>query len=344
MQSVSGNMAESRLNVACVGAGYWGKNLVRVFHGLQNVRLKTVCDREAKIRASVRELYQDVDVVAEFGDVLKDDEIDAVVLAIPAVHHYETACQVLDSGKHVYVEKPMTMDVAEAEQLVQLADAQDRVLMVGHLLEYHPAVEMLKRLIVDGELGEIYYLYAQRLNLGIVRQDENALWSFGPHDVSVVLHLLDQEPESVSARGEGYLQSGIEDVVFVNLHFADGKMAQLQMSWLDPHKVRKLTIVGSKKMAVFDDMESVEKVRIYDKAAELDDYESYGEAITLRFGDVLIPHINMAEPLKLECQHFADCVIKQKIPRSDGTDGYRVVRVLNAAQESMKRRGAPCAL
>ena len=211
--------------------------------------------------------------------MLDDKEIEAVVLAVPAIHHFEAACQVLHSGKHVYVEKPMTLSVAEAEQLVELAEKQDKILMVGHLLEYHPAVQMLKQWIQHGELGDIYYLYSQRVNLGIVRKDENALWSLAPHDVSVILFLLDQQPDTVSARGECYLQEGIEDVVFVNLHFEGCKMAQLQLSWLDPHKIRKLTIVGSRKMAVFDDMESTEKVRIYDKAAERDEYESYGDVI-----------------------------------------------------------------
>ena len=238
----------------------------------------------------------------------------------------------------------MALCVDDAKELVNFADCVGRTLMVGHLFQYHPAVEMLRGLVRNGELGEIYYIYSQRLNLGIVRSDENALWSFGPHDVSIVLHLLEQEPDTVSARGVGYLQPGIEDVVFVNLHFADGKMAQLQLSWLDPHKVRKMTIVGSKKMVVFDDVESAEKVKIYDKAAEREDYESYGEAITLRFGDVLIPHVSPVEPLRLECQHFADCIVNGTSPRSDGRDGLRVVRVLDAAQRSLEQQGVPVSL
>ena len=216
--------------------------------------------------------------------------------------------------------------------------------MVGHLLEYHPAVAMLRTLVQAGELGDIYYLYSQRVNLGIVRRDENALWSLAPHDISVILHLLDQEPDAVSARGECYLQPGIEDVVFANLHFADGKMAQLQLSWLDPHRIRRLTVVGSRKMAVFDDVESAEKVRIYDKAAERPEYDSYGESINLRFGDVVIPRLEMREPLKLECEHFSACVREGKTPLSDGRDGLRVVRVLEAAQASLSQNGAPVEL
>lgn len=329
------------ITVACVGAGYWGKNLVRVFHDLPGVHLKMVCDLNESIRQATSLQYPQVQVVAEYQRVLEDPEVEAVVLAVPAIHHFAAARQALEAGKHVYVEKPMAMNTAEAEVLVETADRQGRILMVGHLLEYHPAVELLKRLVQRGELGEIYYLYSQRVNLGIVRRDESALWSLAPHDVSVTLHLLGQEPDSVSARGECYLQAGIEDVVFVNLHFPDHKMAQVQVSWLDPHKIRRLTLVGSQKMALFDDVESTEKVRIYDKSAQRRDYESYGDAITLRFGDVVIPHLHMVEPLKLECQHFADCVRDLSVPRSDGRDGLRVVRVLEAAQHSLEQQGKP---
>ena len=337
-------MSEEPVTLACVGAGYWGRNLVRVFHLLPAAQLRLVCDLSEEIRGAMRQQYQDVEVVESYAQVLEHEEVEAVVLAVPAVHHFEAARQALEHGKHVYVEKPMTLSVSEAEELVELADQRTRVLMVGHLLEYHPAVQLLKDLIQQGELGEIFYLYAQRVNLGIVRQDENALWNFAPHDVSVILHLLEQEPDAVSAQGECYLREGIEDVVFVNLHFADRKMAQLQLSWLDPHKIRKLTIVGSQKMAVFDDVEGTEKVRIYDKAAERGQYESYGEAITLRFGDVVIPHIHMVEPLRVECQHFVDCIRQGRTPQSDGRDGLRVVRVLEAAQQSLERRGEPVRL
>ena len=332
------------VQIACVGAGYWGKNLVRVFRDLPNVHLRQVCDHNADIRAAIHSQYPEVETGADYDRLLADDGLDAVVLAVPATRHYAMARQALERGKHVYVEKPMTLNTTDAEHLVELADAGDRVLMVGHLLEYHPAVQMLRRLVTAGELGDIYYLYAQRVNLGIVRRDENALWSLAPHDISVILHLLGQEPDAVSARGECYLQPEIEDVVFVNLHFADGKMAQLQLSWLDPHRIRRLTVVGSRKMAVFDDVESTEKVRIYDKSAERAEYDSYGDSITLRFGDVVIPRLDMAEPLKLECQHFVECVRTGQTPLSDGRDGLRVVKVLAAAQRSLGQKGAPVPL
>ena len=334
----------ANLGVACVGAGNWGKNLVRVFHSLPGVDLKHICDADEKTRRQMEQQYPDASVVDDYRRVLDDEAVKAVVLAVPAVRHFEAAKEALEAGKDVFVEKPMTLNVRDAQELVELAERSGRILMVGHLLEYHPAVQMIEDLIQDGELGEVYYLYSQRVNLGIIRQDENALWSFAPHDVSTILYLLGQEPDNVSARGECYLQEGIEDVVFVNLHFADGKMAQLQLSWLDPHKIRKLTIVGSRKMAVFDDVESAEKIRIYDKSAERRDFVSYGDAISLRFGDVVIPHLEMAEPLVLECRHFVDSIVAGCAPRSDGRDGLRVVRVLEAAQKSLERDGAPVPL
>jgi predicted dehydrogenase len=335
--------------LACVGAGNWGRNLVRVFDELPDVRLKTICDADESIRSRMAAQYPEADVAGDYSAVLADSDIEAVVLAVPAIHHFETAREALTAGKHVYVEKPIALSYEHASALTQLAESKGLVLMVGHLMEYHPALGALKELIDSGELGEIYYLYAERVNLGVVRKDENALWSLAPHDISMILHLTGAEPVSVSARGASYLQEDIEDVVFANLRFADGCMAQIQVSWLDPHKVRKLTVVGTKKMVVFDDMESAEKVRIYDKAAERETegrapYESYGESITLRFGDVVIPHIQPAEPLKLECQHFVDCVRTGQTPLSDGRDGMRVVRVLEAAQRSLKEDGAPASL
>ena len=332
------------VNIACVGVGYWGKNLVRTFYTLKNVRLQYCCDLDETKLDVVKEQYRDIRVTRSFEEVVEDPEVEAVVLASHASAHYPLAKKALEAGKHVYVEKPMTLRVEDAADLVRIADQEKRVLMVGHLMEYHPGVSKLKELVARGELGEIYYLYAQRVNLGIVRKDENALWSFAPHDLSIVLYLLDEEPDTVSARGESYLQERIEDVVFVNLHFRDRKMAQLQLSWLDPHKIRRLTVVGSRKMVVFDDVESTEKVKIYDRGVDRVDYDSYGDSLTLRFGDITIPKIDMTEPLRIECQHFLDCLQHGKTPRSDGWDGLRVVRVLDAAQRSLDQGGVPVKL
>jgi len=330
------------VGVGIVGAGYWGKNLVRNFYEIRDSNLVAVCDQDPDRLKDISIRYPGTDVTENFDEFLERTDLEAVVVVTPAVLHFEQARQALSAGKHVYVEKPMALSVSDASHLEQLARSKDLTLMVGHLLIYHPAVSKLRSLIVDGVLGEVYYLYAQRVNLGMVRGDENALWSFAPHDISVILHLLDEEPEMVSAIGECYLQDGIEDVVFLNIKFPNKKMAQVQLSWLDPHKERKLTVVGSKKMAVFDDSQTSEKIKIYDKGVDRPpEYGSYGEYLTLRDGDILIPHVDMREPLRLECEHFIECVRNQKKPLTDAAGGVRVVRVLEAAQHSLESGGTP---
>ena len=248
------------------------------------------------------------------------------------------------ADKDVLVEKPMAMNAKDAEEMLELSKKKGRILMVGHLLLYHPVVDRLKEMIGSGDLGKIYYIYTQRVNLGVIRQDENALLSFAPHDLSVILHLLGDEPVVVSAHGESYIQSGIEDVVFVSLRFSDGKMANVHLSWLDPHKLRRVTIVGSKKMVVFDDMEVSEKLKIYDKGVGSISYDTYGEYLSLRFGDITIPSIRMMEPLRAEADHFRQCIESRKEPKTNGRDGLRVVRILNGAQQSLKQKGFPVSL
>lgn len=329
------------LKVAVVGAGAWGKNLVRIFYRLKGVEFSHCCDPDPMTREMIVRDYPGVVPVERIEDILTDSSIDAVVVASSAPTHYPIAKDALEAGKHVYVEKPLALSAANADELVALAKARHLKLMVGHLLLYHPVVNYLKKLVDSGDLGDLFYVYSQRVNLGKIRQDENALWSFAPHDISVILYLLDQLPVSVSARGESYLQTGVEDVVFVNMKFPDRKMAQLQVSWLDPHKIRKITLVGSKKMVVFDDVESAEKLKIIDKGVTGVSYDSYGDSLTLRFGDINIPHISMTEPLRVECQHFIDCIVEDKQPLSDGSDGARVVRILEAAQQSMDNDGTP---
>jgi predicted dehydrogenase len=235
----------------------------------------------------------------------------------------------------------MATTAADAEDLVRVAEAHGRQLMVGHLLEYHPAVRKVKELIDAGDLGRIYYVYSNRLNLGKVRPDENALWSLGPHDISVINYLTGEEPEEVTARGECYLQNGVEDVVFGYINYPSGMIGHLHVSWLDPHKTRKITVVGSEKMAVFDDMDADRKVTIYDKSAVVPQYQSYGEYVTLRFGDIHIPHLVNDEPLKLEVEHFVECVRDGCRPLSDGRDGLNVVRVLEAMERSLRNGGQP---
>jgi len=233
------------------------------------------------------------------------------------------------------------LTVTEAEELAALAADRGLTLMVGHLLMYHPAVSQLKQMVQDDELGDVYYIYASRLNLGKVRRTENAMWSLAPHDISVALYLFDEDPVAVAAQGLTYLQPGIADTVFLTLRFASGRAAHVHVSWLDPHKVRSITVVGSQKMAVFDDIEATEKLRIYDKGVNPPDYESYGDSLSLRFGDIHIPRINMREPLRLECQHFIDSIEQGRPPLSDGRNGLQVLRVLEAGQRSLENNGEP---
>lgn len=330
------------INVAVIGAGNWGKNLVRNFAGLPGVSLKYVCDLQEKTRKTMASLYPGATVVDDTGVVFGDGDVNAVVVAVDAPYHFKIAKAALESGKHVFVEKPLTLASSESAQLNALAQENGLKLMVGHLLEYHPAVDYMKRAIESGEVGRTFYLYFQRVNLGVVRSAENAWWSLAPHDVSVACYLFGDTPISVSACGQDYLQNGIEDVVFANLKFADGRMANIHVSWLDPHKIRKVTLVGEKRMIVFDDMEAAEKIRVYDKGADVKPgVASYAEAISLRIGDILIPKLPGGEPLRTECQHFIDSIVNDTQPRSDGADGLRVVKVLEAGSLSLERGGEP---
>jgi len=330
------------INVAVVGAGAWGKNLVRNFAGVNGATLYAVCDRDEKRLAAMRALYPKARTTCDIREIVSDASVHAVVIATDAPLHYEHACAALAAGKHVYVEKPMCQSAAQAQAIAEQVRSSGLKFMVGHLLLYHPAVMKLKKLIDSGELGTIYYMYTQRLNLGVVRSNENAWWSLAPHDISVINHLYGAAPERVSAQGNCYLQPGIEDVVFATLYFADGRLAQIHTSWLDPHKMRRMTIVGSQKMVTFDDMEPAEKIRVYDKGATANRaVNSYADAITLREGDISIPYVDSAEPLKLECQHFIDSITSGREPRSDVLDGLAVVRVLEAGQRSIKEGGKP---
>ena len=333
------------VGVAVIGAGSWGKNLVRNFASLGGAELKYICDLDAEARKAMSRLYPQATVTDDISEALSDKGVDAAVVAVDVPHHYAVAKQALEANKHTYVEKPLTLTSGESQELNDLAEKRGVKLMVGHLLEYHPAVNYMKDMIESGGVGEPLYLYFQRVNLGVVRKVENAWWSLAPHDVSVACYLFNDEPVSVSASGHAYLQEGIEDVVFANLKFADGRMAHIHVSWLDPHKIRKVTLVGSQKMIVFDDMAAAEKIRVYDKGADVKGgVESYVEAITLRIGDILIPKIPAGEPLKAECRHFIDAIANDTTPRSDGADGLRVVRVLEAGSASLARNGEPAKL
>jgi predicted dehydrogenase len=330
----------SRVSVGLVGLGYWGPNLARNFAALPECELAWCCDADAERRERFAGQFPSARFTDDLDELLGDRALDAVVLATPVPTHASLAVAVLEAGKHCFVEKPLAQSVADAELAVAAAAAAGRALMVGHLLEYHPGVLMLKEIVDSGELGELRYIYGNRLNLGQLRADENALWSLGAHDVSVVLALAGEEPYELSARGESYMREGIEDVVFGFMRFPSGLAAHLHLSWLDPHKERRFTVVGAKRMATFDDMEVERKVTIYDKG-----FDEKSNSYIARAGEIRSPLVPKTEPLALECRHFIECVRDGVRPRSDGESGLRVVRVLEGLQAELdsSRRSAAVA-
>jgi len=322
--------------VGLAGLGYWGPNLARNFDEL--AELAWLCDLSEEQRARLSTRYPEARLTADFDEMLADDSLEAVIVATPVVTHADLAKRALEAGKHVLVEKPPALTGAEVEELVATAEERGRVLMPGHLLLYHPGVARLKELIESGELGDVLYVYGNRQNLGQIRKDENALWSLGVHDLSVILHLLEEEPTEVWARGESFLTEGVEDVVFCYLRFPSGKVAHMHLSWLDPHKMRRITVVGRDKMAVFDDMELDRKLTIYDKGP-VERAETYGEWMT-RTGDIHNPKIPNDEPLRLECEHFLSLVAGEGDPLSAARDGVAVVRALEQLQASLEQTPA----
>jgi predicted dehydrogenase len=321
------------MRVAVAGLGYWGPNIARNLAALPGVELTWCCDPSQPNLERVAPLFPRARFTTDLDEILADESVDAVALATPVPTHAALSVRVLEAGKHCFVEKPMAQSTADAEAVVAAAEAAGRTLMVGHLLEYHPGVVKLKELIDGGELGRVLYIYGNRLNLGQLRADENALWSLGAHDVSVLLRLAGEAPYEVEARGESYMREGVEDVVFCFLRFPSGLAAHLHMSWLDPHKERRFTVVGESRMATFDDMVVEGKIAVYDKGFD-ERTESYGEYIA-RSGDIWMPRLSKTEPLRLECEHFVRAVREGTPPVSDGASGLRVVRVLEALQRSL---------
>ena len=322
--------------VALAGLGYWGPNLARNFDEL--AELAWLCDLSEENRERFAARFPNARMTGDFDEVLADDSVEAVIVATPVVTHFDLAKRALETGKHVLVEKPPALTGAEVEELVTTAEEQERVLMPGHLLLYHPGVIRLKELIESGELGEVLYIYGNRQNLGQIRKDENALWSLGVHDLSVILHLLGEEPVEAWARGESFLTEGVEDVVFCYLRFPSGKVAHMHLSWLDPHKMRRITVVGRDKMAVFDDMDLDRKLTVYDKGP-VERAATYGEWVT-RTGDIYSPKIPNAEPLRLECEHFLRLVAGEGDPLAAARDGVAVVRALEQLQASLEQTPA----
>lgn len=330
----------SRVKVGVIGAGNWGRNHVRALATLPEAELVAVCDASAAVRDRIGRAFPDVEVTDSVEALL--GRVDAVVVASTARTHAELGMRAVRAGKPVLVEKPFALSVRDAEALAAESARLGVPALAGHLLEFHPVVDRLRELIRAGTLGDVYYLYSQRVNLGQVRPDENALWSFGPHDISVALFLMGESPVRVTAQGHSYLQRGVEDVVFLGMRFRSGVVAHAHLSWLDPHKERRVTVVGSRQMAVFDDMAPREKLRVYDKGVDRPpDYGSYGESLAIREGDIWIPKLSNAEPLAVELGHFLRVARGEPPTRADASDGVRVVRVLDAASRSLAADGAP---
>jgi len=319
--------------VAVVGCGYWGKNLVRNFHQLG--RLRVICDVDRAGLEQLQQQYEGVDISTSYEEVFQRQDIEGVVIAAPAVQHYTLAKRALECGKDVFVEKPLALHVEHAEELTQLARKNGRVLMVGHLLQYHPAIQKLKSLIHEGALGKVQYIYSSRLNFGKLRTEENILWSFAPHDISAILCLLGEEPTSVAAHGGNYLNANVADVTLTSCNFASGVTAHIFVSWLHPFKEQKLVVVGDRQMAVFDDMQTEGKLTLYPHRIEWLDRHP----IAKRSEGQVVP-LPALEPLRLECLHFLECISTRQNPNTDGDNGVRVLRILNASERSLKNQGA----
>ncbi|MEJ7596847.1 MAG: Gfo/Idh/MocA family oxidoreductase [Kofleriaceae bacterium] len=332
------------IRIGVIGAGAWGLNHIRVLDREPGCTLGLVADPDRQVAARVHALAPTARIVEDADHLLADPSIDAVVIATPAPTHFALARAALRAGKHILVEKPVSMSLAEAIDLAALARETHKIGMVGHLMVYHPAVVQLRELLTSGALGKLHYLHSTRVNLGRLRRDESTLWSFGPHDLSMIDFLLAQSPQSVSARGQRVLQAGIEDVVFLTLRYATGELAHVHLSWLSPRKERRLTIVCSQKMVEFDDV-AVDKLRICDKGYDrASSFTQYAEYLTIRDGDVFIPQLSMQEPLQLQLQHFVACIQSDSQPITSLESGARVIAILEAAQRSIELDGVPVEL
>lgn len=329
------------LNVAVIGCGYWGPNLVRNFSFLSGCKVKTVCDISSDRLAHIKKLNPNMEVTRQFDDVVRDSNIDAVAIATPVCLHFEMAKKCLQAGKHTLIEKPMASSVKECEELIELADSHKLTLMVGHTFIFSTPVKKVKEIVASGELGEIQYISSRRLNLGLFQKDINVAWDLAPHDISIILYVLDACPVSVNCQGKYHVTEGIEDVTNMTLNFTNGAFATVQSSWLDPNKIRETMFVGRKKMLVYDDLEPIEKIKVYDKRVEIPPhYDTYAEfQYSYHYGGMYAPFLKLVEPLKGECEHFLNCIRTGAKSESSGLDGLKVVQVLEAATESLQNSG-----
>jgi predicted dehydrogenase len=345
------------IRIALVGYGYWGPNLARNISSLDETELVAVCDVSPDARQRAFKHHRDARMLANLSEVLDDPAVDAVVVAVPAEAHHAVALEALEAGKHVLVEKPLARTVNQCNELIAAASAQGLTLMAGHTFVFNEAVRLVKGYLDAGELGDPYYVSMRRTNLGIVRSDANALWSLGPHDISILQYWLGSDVVSVSATGVAHLQDGIEDVVFASMEFAGGVLGHVHCSWLEPNKVRDATIVGSRKMVVYDDTAPEAKIRLYDKGIDrrevergeresrIGRYENFAQfQMMVRAGDVILPRVKFEEPLAREMRHFSECIREQEEPIAGGRQARDVVAVLEAAQRSLEAGGAPQSL
>jgi len=329
--------------VGVVGCGYWGPNLVRNLKGLSNCNLRAMCDTSEARLAHLRGLYSDVEGVTDYEHLLNGVGLDAVVVATPVKHHFSLAKASLLAGKHTFVEKPMASSTAECEELIEIAGRKGLVLMVGHTFLYSAPVRKIAEVVQAGDLGEIRYINSRRLNLGLFQKDINVAWDLAPHDISIILHILGELPLVVNCQGNAHVTPGVEDVTNISLTFRHKRFATIQSSWLEPRKVREMTIVGTRRMIVYDDLQTHEKIKIYDVRVERPPhYDTFADFhYSYHYGDSYIPHLKQEEPLKIECQHFLDCIEKGMQPLTGGNEGLELVRILEAASNSLKNHGAP---
>ncbi len=333
---------KSPVKVGIVGCGYWGPNLIRNFRSLSACEMQMMCDVDERRLQHLKTLYPEVEGALDFDHMLNGAGLDAVVIATSVRHHYAMAKASLQAGKHTMIEKPMAASSAECEELIELARRQGLVLMIGHTFLYSAAVRRIKQIVDAGDIGEIRYISSRRLNLGLFQKDINVAWDLAPHDISIILYIMDEEPLRVSCSGNAHVTPGIEDVTTMHLTFRKERCACIQNSWLDPRKVREMTIVGSRRMIVYDDVAPLEKIRIYDARVEVPPhYDTFAEfQYAYHYGDIYSPYVKQEEPLKIECQHFLDCIQEGRQPLSDGVQGLNLVKILEASSASLKQHGA----
>jgi predicted dehydrogenase len=329
------------LNIGVIGCGYWGPNLVRNFYALAECTVPKICDTDTGRLQSVSALYPNMETTTDYADLIGDANIDAIAIATPVRFHFEMAMQSLLANKHTFVEKPMVRNVREGKILLNTAQSRNLTLMVGHTFIYSPAVRKIKEIVNSNELGDIQYIAARRLNLGLFQKDINVAWDLTPHDISIINYVIDDPPVSINCQGKAHINPDIEDITSMVLNYANGRIATIQSSWLDPNKVRDMTFVGSKKMLVYDDLEPMEKIKIYDKHVEIPPhYDTYAEFhYSYHYGDMYAPYIKQYEPLKKECRHFLDCIRTGEKPESCGLEALKVVQILEAADQSLKDGG-----